>query len=203
MSLFLVCTTGAQSGGAAGRLVFPSSLSFFSPCVECATVRSPGSSASLSLSSSSFLSRRRRRHRGPCQAGRSSRLTCPPFPPLPPSSPFVLCVQLFALQGPLPHFPSPPPPPSSAVPDADTEDLAKQDSPSEACGFCSHSWANRMTQHLDWGARWQPQGGVTTGRSCECLFTLIFEMYPRRQCADLHRPYVFMLVSMCCTVQRY
>ena len=48
-------------GGAAGRLVLPSSLSFLSSDVECATVRSPGSSASLSLSYSSFLSRRRTR----------------------------------------------------------------------------------------------------------------------------------------------
>ena len=177
MSSFLVCATGAQSCGAEGRLVLPSSLSFLSPCVECATARSPGSSASLSFSSSSFLSRRRSSHRAPCQAGRSSRPTCPPSPS--PSSPPVLSVQQYALQGPLPCVEcatvrSPGSSaslslssslPSSAVPDASTEDLAKQDSPSEACGFCSHAWANRMTQHLDWGARWQPQGGVASACS--------------------------------------
>ena len=63
----------AKQGGAAGRLVLPSSLSFLPPCVECLTVRSAGSSASLSLSSASFLCRRRCRHRGPCQAGFAKR----------------------------------------------------------------------------------------------------------------------------------
>ena len=79
-----------------------------------------------------------------------------------PLTPPVLSVQQYALQGPPPQYPSPPSLPSSAVPDASTEDLAKQDSPSEACGFCSHAWANRMTRRLDWGARLQPKGGVAS-----------------------------------------
>ena len=45
----------------------------------------------------------------------------PPSPSFPP----VLSVQQYALQGPSPHYPSPPPP-SSPGADGDTEDLAKQ-----------------------------------------------------------------------------